>query len=332
MHKPICWFIALAFSTPLLAAPPISYQGHLKISEEPYSGPPVEMIFRLFESESGTDQIGQDIEKTVSVSDGLFQVELNFGLEAFDGQPRFLEISIGEDVLVPRQAVTVSPLALYALSGNEGPPGEDGTIVTAGTGLLLNEGEVLIDQDYLDGLYLGASGGSADGPIIAPDFEYSEALVRTRTFPVSVFLAEGSLWNLADDNAHYGFRGSQSGYNRPAKLTAPVQLPDDARIIAAYCYVYDSHSTRGIDVSMRITRSNLGADLSGDPTVLLWTSLETSGASTQLRELGSAELDEVVDNSQSAIHLTLSFFTEYGGESHRFYGCKIDFEVDSPAP
>ena len=57
----------------------------------------------------------------VSVSNGLFTVLLDFGMAAFDGNSRWLEIIIrtnGEPstTLAPRQQLTAAPYALHAFN------------------------------------------------------------------------------------------------------------------------------------------------------------------------------------------------------------------------
>lgn len=110
----------------------ITYQGQLQHDGEPYTGTVDEMTFELFDAETSGDAVAGPVTKSnISVVDGLFQVRLDFGAEAFDGTARFLEIVIHPDPeldgpgipLTPRQPVTATPVAQFALAGNEGPPG-----------------------------------------------------------------------------------------------------------------------------------------------------------------------------------------------------------------
>jgi hypothetical protein len=61
------------------------------------------------------------------ITPGVFTVPLDFGLLAFNGEARFLEIAVDDNTLSPRQVVTTAPYALFALDG--------GTIYTGGTGI-----------------------------------------------------------------------------------------------------------------------------------------------------------------------------------------------------
>lgn len=109
-----------------------TYQGQLQQAGQPYSGPPLDMGFRLYDAANEGTAVSAELELTVDVSGGLFQVDLDFGPNAFDGQPRFLEIRVGSELLTPRQAIRPAPVAQFALAGNEGPAGPAGPQGPAG--------------------------------------------------------------------------------------------------------------------------------------------------------------------------------------------------------
>ncbi len=103
-----------------------TYQGKLELGGAPYTGTQ-DLRFRLFDSSEGSIEVADMVEvDDVAAVDGLFQVELDFGPGAFDGQPRYIEVEVNGQILQPRQAVSPSPVALFALTGNEGPPGPEG--------------------------------------------------------------------------------------------------------------------------------------------------------------------------------------------------------------
>ncbi len=105
--------ISLWLSTPALAAP-ISYQGQLRQQDQPFSGT-ANLEFRLFTAASGGSQVGPvQTRNGVSVQEGLFQVELDFGAGAFDGSLRFLEVRVNGTAMSPRQAVSFAPQATIA--------------------------------------------------------------------------------------------------------------------------------------------------------------------------------------------------------------------------
>ncbi len=90
--------------------------------------------FKLYDTASGNGQVGSTITKDdITVTEGLFTVALDFGSGAFTGEARWLEIGVrpgssdgGYTTLSPRQALTPTPYALYAMgapwSGLTGMP------------------------------------------------------------------------------------------------------------------------------------------------------------------------------------------------------------------
>ncbi len=108
-----------------------TYQGQLKEAGFPADGD-YDFIFRLYDAAEGGAQVGGDFPlDDWPVSNGLFTAQLDFGLSAFDGNARWLEVAVrlgaggGEPytVLSPRQPVTATPFALYALAGPGGAGG-----------------------------------------------------------------------------------------------------------------------------------------------------------------------------------------------------------------
>lgn len=126
-HQNHCWLpgghwrlLALVglFFCVLAQAAPINYQGRLDADGEPFSGS-ANLSFLLFNAESG----GQVVAGPVSLNNwpvvnGLFQVELDFGPNAFSGSAeRYLEITVNGLALSPRQRVTAAPMAITTLPG-----------------------------------------------------------------------------------------------------------------------------------------------------------------------------------------------------------------------
>ncbi|MDY7080245.1 MAG: hypothetical protein SXV54_25465 [Chloroflexota bacterium] len=95
-----------------------TYQGRLDSDGEPVAGN-CEMAFRLYDDGAAGSQVGSAITTTVPITDGLFTVNLDFGSGAFDGEARWLGISVncpGDSSYsdLGRQALTAVPYALYA--------------------------------------------------------------------------------------------------------------------------------------------------------------------------------------------------------------------------
>lgn len=125
----IC-LVLLAATSGARADTTFSYQGQLIQAGTPHTGTP-NLEFRLYDAETGGTLLGDVLLPGVQVTDGLFQVELDFG-DAFGGGPRWLEIRVDGLPLEPRQPIRATPVATYALAGNEGPPGPEGPMGPAG--------------------------------------------------------------------------------------------------------------------------------------------------------------------------------------------------------
>ncbi len=128
-----------------------TYQGQLKQGGVPYSGS-ADFEFVLFDAASEGNLIGSAVNLSgVEVVNGLFNVELDFGAEAFDGEERWLEISVDGTPLAPRQAITATPYALavrppLSLSSSSAPVVEAATDSTT------------FDSAAIRGTHSGAAG------------------------------------------------------------------------------------------------------------------------------------------------------------------------------
>lgn len=99
-----------------------SYQGRLTDGGNPATGN-YDLQFALFDSLSGGTQIGTtQAVSAVPVSGGVFTTQLDFGVGAFSGANRFLEISVRPagggsfTTLAPRQQISSMPYAIRTLS------------------------------------------------------------------------------------------------------------------------------------------------------------------------------------------------------------------------
>lgn len=99
--------------------PSFSYQGYLQENDSPVNAT-CRFAFSLFDAAVGGNQLGSTQTITdVNVVDGIFAVVLNrsnqFGEDAFNGQARWLEISVdcgpGETTLSERHALLAVPYA-----------------------------------------------------------------------------------------------------------------------------------------------------------------------------------------------------------------------------
>jgi hypothetical protein len=98
-----------------------SYQGHLTDGGNPANGN-YDLQFALFDNLSAGSQIGStQTSSSVSVGNGNFTVSIDFGINAFPGADRFLQIAVRPagggsfTTLSPRQQIASSPYAIRTL-------------------------------------------------------------------------------------------------------------------------------------------------------------------------------------------------------------------------
>ncbi|MBI3850314.1 MAG: tail fiber domain-containing protein [Verrucomicrobia bacterium] len=130
MKKKPFILLALAFlstlnsqlSTLFAQGSAFTYQGRLNTNNAPYSGS-AEFQFTLWDAASAGSAVATNnpVSLIAPVADGLFTVTLDFGLNPFNGQPRFLQTEVRTAIgpftaLTPRQPVTATPYALRALN------------------------------------------------------------------------------------------------------------------------------------------------------------------------------------------------------------------------
>ncbi|MCP4658765.1 MAG: hypothetical protein GY856_25420 [bacterium] len=135
-----------------------TYQGQLLTAGSPANGS-YDLDFGLYDDEVSGTLLGTVTKLGEPVSDGIVNVELDFGTAPFNGQKRWLEIAVRPagggafETLTPRVPLTATPYATHALSANEAAMAAQAT--QAG------------DADQLDGLnstdFLLRTGGTVSG-------------------------------------------------------------------------------------------------------------------------------------------------------------------------
>tara|TARA_R110000868_G_scaffold119469_2_gene316753 strand:- start:28411 stop:30213 length:1803 start_codon:yes stop_codon:yes gene_type:complete len=144
MHAPSITAAAIAAltattiinSTAYAQSTTFTYQGSLS-----HNGTAVEGMyeFQVRLLDQSDTQIGTTQSIIADITEGLFTLNLDFGPAAFGAAPRFLEISTRSvmeggpfTTLTPNQPITSTPVAQFALAGNEGPQGPQGPAGPAG--------------------------------------------------------------------------------------------------------------------------------------------------------------------------------------------------------
>lgn len=100
-----------------------TYQGRLNDNAIHANGT-YEMLFSLFDAQAGGNQIGSTISIAgISVIDGIFTVNIDFGEASFSGADRYLQIAVRaagnpnpHTTLTPRQAVASTPYSVKSLN------------------------------------------------------------------------------------------------------------------------------------------------------------------------------------------------------------------------
>ena len=96
-----------------------TYQGQLKKAGNPVNGA-CDFQFSLYDAASGGSPIGVQTTTGITVTDGLFTVQLDFGADAFQGDARWLQIAVrctgdtGYVTLSQRQPLAPAPYALFS--------------------------------------------------------------------------------------------------------------------------------------------------------------------------------------------------------------------------
>lgn len=111
---------ALADNTPVGST--FTYQGRLTDGGQPADGT-VDLVFRLFGTEAGGIPLPGGVlvvDKLELGEDGRFTVDLDFG-DLFTGEPRWLEITVNDITLSPRQPIMAAPHAMVATTAASVP-------------------------------------------------------------------------------------------------------------------------------------------------------------------------------------------------------------------
>ncbi len=213
-----------------------TYQGQLKEQGEPATGA-YAMQFKLYDAGSGGTLIATYPPSgtvAVSVQDGMFTTMLDFGLTPFDGERRWLEVVVESVTLAPRQELTATPYALYALNG---PGGESFWQAGTGGAIYYNGGNVGIGADPTPNHLLEVAGD--DVLISTPGGGNANLILNDTdggTSPPGI-----AFWG----NTQAGFYGPDTG-DQTFAFRAGYPSP---RVHDAHLRVYGPEDTQFIDLT-----------------------------------------------------------------------------------
>lgn len=239
-----------------------TYQGRLTdTSGNPIAGP-CDLRFTLYESAAGADQVGAPQTKSgVTLNDGYFTVDLDFGSTPFTGDARWLEITIdscsggaNNVTLSPRIALSPTPYAMSlrpgaAINGdvmggavleaeNTYIPGSFASYGIQGTG-------------YTAGVYGQSSSSSgygiySDGNAHVEGNLTWQAKTSYISIPAAAFTPNTGSFGYANNGFTLGTAGVYGTFY------APVQLPHGATVTGMDFYWYDSSFTQAITCTLRV--------------------------------------------------------------------------------
>ncbi|HEX5123391.1 MAG TPA: hypothetical protein VFV97_09090, partial [Rhodanobacteraceae bacterium] len=302
-----------AMADPLGSA--FTYQGQLTDGGSPANAS-YDFEFALFTSATGGSAVDTVSVNGLSVSGGLVDAALDFTNLPFDGQALWVEVSVraagggSYTTLSPRQSLSATPYALYALSGNPGPQGPAGPTGPQGpTGPLGPTGPQGPSGPQGPAGFVTLPFGAADSSGLA--LEIHESLTGgTAIYGIADSLGIGV----------YGFAGTGIGV--------------------------EGFSGSNIGVYAESTTSH-GLVAQGDATGIAGSAIEAQGATNGIAFFGAADTTDsvmVVTNANTGYNGqifkgfggggTLEFQVESDGnvEAHgSFYGNGIDYADQLPA-
>ena len=133
--KSLLFLIAISAIAVTAQSTAVSYQGSLSSSGNQANGS-YDFEFRLFDAlENGTQHGAVQTRNAVLVSNGVFKVDLDFGLQ-FPGAARYLEIRVrstgsgGHTILAPRQPFTATPYAITSINAANAGTADQATNAT----------------------------------------------------------------------------------------------------------------------------------------------------------------------------------------------------------
>jgi len=265
----LMWVCALVLQVDVLGQTPVgsafTYQGYLKDDGAPASGT-YYMQFRLYDAPSDGVLIVTypEVETVpVTVQNGLFTVDVDFGFAPFSGDERYMEIEVNGVTLSPRQELTPTPYGLYAISAGDSQK-VGGYTVGNGAGQVPVSNGVLcatLNADLLDGQH-GAFYQNADNLNAGtlPSARVSGAYNNALSFPNGGNSFTGNGAGLTNLNAS----NLASGTVPDARLSVNVALLNNAQTFTGAKTFSTAPSFTAAGAPFSVTSGTLVTNLNAD--------------------------------------------------------------------
>jgi hypothetical protein len=197
-----------------------TYQGQLLNSGTNVNGANV-MVFTLYSAATSNTAIATPITNSVSVSNGLFTVDLNFGAAPFNGNACWLGIAVSNGMtnveLSPRLQVLPTPYATYAASA-----------ASAATAAYAGSATNFVGGSVFAGSFIGNGGGLTNVGVSLQMEVFPNPGTFTFTVPTNVSSVIVEAWgggggggagNSSEDTAGGG--GGAGGYAKGVVSVTP---------------------------------------------------------------------------------------------------------------
>lgn len=185
-----------------------TYQGQLQNSSTPANGS-FDFEFALFDTAASGSQIGSTLTRSgVSVTGGIFSVNLDFG-SSFPGANRFLEIRVRQSgggsfvSLSPRQPVSSAPYSVKSLTADSAQ--------SAATALNATNAESALSATNFTGSLAGDVTGSQGSTTVARLRGRNVAANQPNNGQVLKYNTASTQWEPANDETAAGGGGTLTG-------------------------------------------------------------------------------------------------------------------------